>query len=182
MTALEILVAPDPRLKERASEVSEINEEILTDLNNMVDTMYEFNGVGLAATQVGIMKRLIVMDCSNPEEGEASRLIKFINPEIVELSEEENEIQEGCLSVPGYYETLNRPDVATVKYMDETGAEQTKTFEGLESVCIQHEIEHLNGVLFIDHMSRTRRSMITKKLQKLKKAGAIFHRGKSEEE
>lgn len=180
MTTLEILVAPDPRLKERATEVSEINDDIRKHLSDMVETMYEFNGVGLAATQVGIMKRLIVMDCANPDDGEESKLIQFINPEIVELSDETNDIQEGCLSVPGFYETLDRPDKATIKYLDEQGKEQTRTFQGLESVCIQHEIEHLNGQLFIDHMSRMRRNMITKKLQKLKKAGAIFHHGKSE--
>ena len=180
MTILKILVAPDPRLKQAAEPVAEINAEILTELSDMAETMYEFNGVGLAATQVGIMKRMIVMDGANPSEGEAPRLIKFINPEIIEMSEDDlNEIEEGCLSVPGYFEKLHRPNVCKVKYTDETGAEQTKTFKNLESTCIQHEIEHLNGVLFIDHISRVRRGMITKKLQKLKKAGTVFHRGKS---
>lgn len=180
MTLLKILVAPDPRLKEVAKPVETIDTILLEELNNMVETMYEFNGVGLAATQVGIMKRLVVMDCANGAEGEESRLIKFINPEIVSLSEEKNEIEEGCLSVPGFYETLHRSNTCTVRYTDETGTAQEKTFSALEAVCIQHEIEHLDGTLFIDHMSRTRRGMITKKLQKLKKAGAVFHKGKSE--
>ena len=181
MTILEILVAPDVRLKTRADEVVEVNDNIRTKLSDMVETMYEFNGVGLAATQVGIMQRLIVMDCANTEEGETSRLVKFVNPEIIEMSDETNDIQEGCLSVPGFYETLNRPDRCKVKYLDENGVEQISEYEGLESVCIQHEIEHLNGDLFIDSMSKLRRDRITKKLQKLKKAGAVFHQRKTED-
>lgn len=169
MAVLKILVAPDPRLKVVAEPVLQVTDAIRQTLNDMLDTMYAAPGIGLAATQVGINKRLVVIDVANTEAGEAPRPLKFINPEVVACSNTMNSYPEGCLSVPGFYEDVERPESCTVRYLDENGTPQQLQATGLLATCIQHEIDHLNGVLFVDHLSRMKKSMIVKKLDKAKK-------------
>ncbi len=169
MAKLKILVAPDPLLKQKAHPVTEVTDEIRTILDDMLETMYAAPGIGLAATQVGIDKRLVVMDLANTEEGEEPAPMKFINPEIISLSEEEAVLEEGCLSVPEFYEDVIRPAKCKVKALNENGEEFITEGEGLLAACLQHEIDHLDGELFIDHLSRVKRAMIIKKLIKIKK-------------
>ena len=175
MAVLDILVAPDPRLKEVAKPVDNVDDAIRQTLNDMLETMYKAQGVGLAATQVGISKRLVVMDIANPNEGEKPAPMKFVNPVVTEESGEIVPFQEGCLSVPGSFEDVERPATCTVEYLDENGKPQTLKAEGFVATAIQHEIDHLDGILFVDHISALKRKMIVKKLEKLKKRGAIFH-------
>ena len=175
MTILEILVAPDPKLSEVAKEVSDITKETRQILDDMLETMYKSNGVGLAATQVGIPQRLVVMDISITEEGEKKAPIKMVNPVVTEASEELSPYDEGCLSVPTFFEEVMRPARCTVNYLDENGKPHTMKADGFLATCVQHEIDHLDGVLFVDHISKMKRKMITKKLEKLKKRGAVFH-------
>lgn len=172
MALLDILVAPHPTLAKRAEEVTEVTDEIRQTLNDMLETMYKAPGIGLAANQVGILKRLVVIDVTNPEE-EEPKPYKFINPVIIESSDDSSVYQEGCLSVPTFYEEVERPARVTVEYLDETGAKQTLKAEGLLATCIQHEIDHLEGTLFVDHLSKLKKGMIVKKLTKLKKQGAF---------
>jgi peptide deformylase len=173
MAKLKILVAPDPLLKRKAHPVKEVNAEIRTLLDDMLETMYAAPGIGLAATQVGVDKRVVVIDIANPEEGEKPNPIKLVNPEIIWTSDDEACLQEGCLSVPDFYEDVIRPARCKVKALDENGKEFEIEGDGLLSACLQHEIDHLDGELFVDHLSRTKRSMILKKLAKLKKQGRI---------
>jgi peptide deformylase len=175
MTILKILVAPDPLLQRTAKPVEEITPEILAILDNMLETMYAAPGIGLAATQVGIDKRLVVMDLADTSEEskEEPAPMKFINPEITWLSEEEAILEEGCLSVPEFYEDVIRPARCKVKAINEEGEEFEIVGEGLLSACLQHEIDHLDGELFIDHLSRIKKAMIIKKLSKRKKQGRI---------
>lgn len=172
MAILDILVAPHPILAERAEEVTEVTDEIRQTLDDMLETMYKAPGIGLAANQVGILKRMIVVDVANPEEEEPQPL-KMVNPKIVETSEDFSVYQEGCLSVPSFYEDVERPAQCTVEYLDENGEKQTLQAEGLLATCIQHEMDHLEGTLFIDHLSKLKKGMIVKKLNKLKKSGRI---------
>lgn len=173
MTKLKILVAPDPLLKQKAEPVVEVTNEIRTILDDMLETMYAAPGIGLAATQVGINKRLIVIDLANKEEGEKPNPIKLVNPEITWLSEDDAILQEGCLSVPEFYEDVIRPAQCKIKALDENGKEFEIEGSELLSACLQHEIDHLDGTLFVDHLSRTKKTMILKKLQKYKKQGRI---------
>ena len=177
MALLKILVAPDPRLKIKAKPIKQVDAEVKQLMNDMLETMYAAPGIGLAATQVGVDKRVIVVDVSNIKEGETPNPIKLANPEIVEASENEVEVQEGCLSVPTFYEDVVRAETCIVKGLDENNREITIKAEGWLAICLQHEIDHLNGVLFVDHLSRTKRSMILKKLQKAKKAGQFDDNG-----
>ena len=167
MNKLEIILAPDPRLLKVSKPVPNINLETKILLDNMLDIMYESNGIGLAAPQVGILKRLIVMDCSN--KNDKNKPIKFINPEILEFSEAMSEFEEGCLSLPTQFARVERPEMIVVKYVDEQGKNKKKTFYGLEATCLQHEIDHLNGKLFVDHISKLKRNRILDKLTKYKK-------------
>ena len=167
MSSLQIIIAPDPILLKTAKPVSEINQKIKSLLDDMLEIMYKSNGIGLAAPQVGILSRLIVMDCSDKNNKKSP--LKFINPEILEISREMSEFEEGCLSLPAQFAKVERPEVVFVKYKDENGKNNKKKFYGLEATCLQHEIDHLNGKLFVDHISKLKRNRILQKLQKYKK-------------
>ena len=168
MTTLEILTAPDPRLKKKSEPVSKVDKETLDTLDNMLETMYEANGIGLAAPQVNIHKRLVVIDLQR--EGKNDKPLYFVNPEIVDVSDHDVEYEEGCLSVPQHYAGVVRPDKVTIAYLDREGKKQKLEADGLLACCIQHEIDHLDGILFIDHISQLKRNMILRKLIKTKKA------------
>ncbi len=183
MTILPIIISPDPLLKQKSEPVKEITEEIKTLIEDMFDTMYASNGVGLAAVQVGELKRIIVVDTEwdSPrysEEGaqdaplKKGKPIALINPEIIDFSEDKRIYDEGCLSFPGQYAQVERPDIVTVKYTDIDGKEQTLEAGGLLSTCLQHEVDHMNGVVFVDHISRLKRDMIARKLKKAQKLQA----------
>lgn len=162
MTILTVLRFPDPRLKTKASPVTEITSETLTIIDDMLATMYDEKGVGLAATQVDIHQRIVVMDVS--ENGDEP--IVLINPEIITKGDETVVNEEGCLSVPGIYAKVNRHTTCTVKALDRDGKEFTLDGEELLSICIQHELDHLNGVLFVDYLSPLKRQRIKTKLEK----------------
>jgi peptide deformylase len=164
MALREILVAPDPRLKVKARKVETFDAELKTLLDDMVESMYAAKGIGLAAPQVGVALRAIVMDLAREGEDGAPR--KFVNPEIVWASEEAVPCEEGCLSVPGQYAEVTRPERVRVRYRDESGVRHEIDCDGLLAVCIQHEMDHLEGVLFVDHLSTLKRNMILRKVQK----------------
>ncbi len=164
---MKIIVAPDIRLNQFSKKVKDIDKEIINTLEKMLDCMYASNGIGLAAPQVGILKRLIVIDCS--ENKNQNKALKFINPEIIELSNNKVEFEEGCLSLPKQFAKISRPDEVKIKYRDVKGAPREEIFKGIEATCIQHEIDHLNGKLFVDHVSKLKKNIIIKKLIKLKK-------------
>ena len=164
MPVLEIKLLPDPILRKKASPLEKVSEEVKTILNDMAETMYDAPGIGLAGNQVGILKRLVVMDCSTDEED--PNLIKMINPEIINSSDEKEELEEGCLSIPDHKSIVKRPAQVKVKYLNIDGIEQTLDAEGLLAACVQHEIDHLNGILFVDHISRLKRDMILRKVKK----------------
>ena len=167
MAHLPIIVAPDPRLKARSETVTRIDDELRRLMDDMVQTMYAAPGIGLAAIQVGVPKRLLVVDPSEAKDGAA--LLRMVNPEIVRYSDELVELEEGCLSLPDFYERVTRPAVVDVRFRDHTGAERTVTAEGILSRCIQHELDHLDGMLFVDHISALKRGIILRKLTKLKR-------------
>ena len=172
MNKLEVLHFPDKRLREIAAPVKKVNNEIKNIIEQMFFTMYEEKGIGLAATQVNIHKRIIVIDVSENKDEK----IFLINPEIISLSGDINTMEEGCLSVPGFYETVSRPKTVKVSSLDYDGKKIEIEANGLLSTCIQHEIDHLNGKLFVDHISSLKRSRIEKKITKLKKEGALASR------
>lgn len=169
MALLKILTAPDPRLKERALPVEKVDDEIRQLMDNMLETMYAAPGIGLAATQVGVLKRVIVVDVADTKNGEEPNPIMLANPEVVKASSDQSIYEEGCLSVPGFYEEVERPETCTIKGLNRDGKEVEIKAEGLLATCLQHEIDHLEGTLFIDHLSRLKRNMIVKKLTKEKK-------------
>ncbi|MGB0410202.1 MAG: peptide deformylase [Pikeienuella sp.] len=171
MSILPILIHPDPRLKKLCEPVDTFDAALRTFTDDMVETMYDAPGIGLAAPQVGVMKRVLVMDCAE-REGEAPAPMALINPEIIASSEEMNEHEEGCLSIPDQFGKVTRPAVVTVSYFDIDGAPQSQEFDGLWATCVQHEIDHLNGKLFIDYLGSVRRQMITQKMKKLKRERA----------
>lgn len=166
MTARTILIAPDAGLKAVAAEVKTVDGEIRRLIDDMFETMYRAEGIGLAAVQIGVAKRVIVMDIEQ-KAGGAPRV--FINPKLSWASEERVKYEEGCLSVPDIWEEVERPAQVTCEYLDRDGRAQVLEAEGLLATCIQHEMDHLNGVLFIDHLSRLKRSMSLRKLVKAKK-------------
>ncbi|AXO16586.1 peptide deformylase [Thalassospira indica] len=167
MALREILIVPDPRLKKECEPVEEVNDEIKTLLNDMLETMYAAPGIGLAAPQIGVMKRVVVMDVSDDKD--KPEPLKLINPEIIWESEETSIYQEGCLSIPEQYADVERPAEVGMRYMDENGEMHEIEADGLLATCIQHEIDHLDGVLFTDYLSALKRNMILKKVQKLQK-------------
>ena len=170
MAQLPIIVAPDPRLKVKAKPVAQVDDRIRKLLDDMVDTMHAAPGIGLAGPQVGEALRLLVVDIA--KEGEPSDPMKFINPEIVWASDDLLLWEEGCLSLPDQYAEVERPKEVKVRYLDETGARKEIHATGLLAICIQHEMDHLDGVLFVDHISALRRNMILRKLVKTKKQKA----------
>lgn len=169
MATLEIVIYPDPRLREKCSPVAEVTDEIRSLLNDMVETMYDAPGIGLAACQVGITKRLVVIDIGEDfETGAPGQLYKLVNPEIIS-SDGRVEGEEGCLSIPDIREYVTRAEKVVVKALNEQGTKIEICAAGLLAICLQHEIDHLNGVLFIDHLSRLKREMVKGKLRKLTK-------------
>jgi peptide deformylase len=170
MAIREIIVAPDPRLKLKARPVTRVDAEIRRLMDDMLDTMYAAPGIGLAAPQVGETVRVIVIDCA--KEGEPRAPIRLANPEIVWASDEQVPYEEGCLSLPKQFADVTRPKQVRVRYLDESGATREVLASDLLAVCLQHEMDHLEGVLFVDHISMLKRSMILKRLQKLKKERA----------
>jgi peptide deformylase len=166
-----ILIHPDPRLKKVCVPVADVSDDLRSLADDMLETMYAAPGIGLAAPQVGILQRVIAMDCVKEGEGEPRPLVMF-NPEIVASSDETNVYEEGCLSIPDQYAEVTRPKEVQVKWMDRDGHEQSETFDGLWATCVQHEIDHLNGKLFIDYLKPLKRQMITRKMQKLKRERA----------
>ncbi|AUQ48442.1 MULTISPECIES: peptide deformylase [Phaeobacter] len=163
-----ILIHPDPRLKKVCAAVPDMSDALRMLADDMLETMYAAPGIGLAAPQIGVMDRLIVLDCVKEEDGPARPLVMF-NPEVVASSDETNVYEEGCLSIPDQYAEVTRPKVVEVEWMDRDGNAQRETFDGLWATCVQHEIDHLNGKLFIDYLKPLKRQMITRKMQKLKR-------------
>ena len=167
MTIMTILTAPDPRLKIKALPVAQVDDDLRRLMDDMVETMYAAQGIGLAATQVGIAKRVVVMDLAERGAPPAPRY--FINPELVWVSDEMEIFNEGCLSVPDQYDEVERPSRIKARFLDYQGQRQEIEADGLLADCLQHEIDHLDGILFIDHLSRLKRSMILKKLEKARR-------------
>jgi peptide deformylase len=175
MSLLPIIEIPDPLLRAQSEPVESIGDDVKRLIADMFETMYEAPGIGLAAIQVAVPRRLLVIDLQDPEEegGEpVKRPYVFINPEIVERSDARKIYNEGCLSIPDQYAEVERPDVVRARWIDENGRSQEGEFGGLMSVCLQHEVDHLNGVLFIDHLSRLKRDMVVKKVIKARKSRA----------
>ncbi|WP_425081484.1 peptide deformylase [Ruegeria arenilitoris] len=166
-----ILIHPDPRLKKVCAPVTDLSDELRKLADDMLETMYDAPGIGLAAPQIGVLDRLIVMDCIK-EEGETPRPLIMFNPEVIASSDETNVYEEGCLSIPEQFAEVTRPKVVDVTWMDRDGSLQKETFDGLWATCVQHEIDHLNGKLFIDYLKPLKRQMITRKMQKLKREQA----------
>jgi peptide deformylase len=163
-----ILLHPDPRLKKTCTAVPDLNDDLRQLGKDMLQTMYDAPGVGLAAPQIGILQRLIVLDCVK-EEGETPRPLIMFNPEITAFSDEKNVYEEGCLSIPEHFADVTRPAAVQVRWMGQDGNEQNEEMDGLWATCVQHEIDHLEGKLFIDHIKPLRRQMITRKMVKLKR-------------
>ena len=163
MSLLEIIHFPDPRLRQKAAPVTEVDKNIQIMVEDMFETMYAAPGIGLAATQVNVHQRILVIDVS--EEHDQPQV--FINPEVTILDPELGEYDEGCLSVPGFYETVNRPQRVEVSALDRDGQPFTRILDGLLAICLQHEIDHLDGKLFVDYLSPLKRTRIRKKLEKL---------------
>ena len=170
MAVLPILTAPDPVLKSKARRVEAVDDRIRALMADMLETMYKAPGIGLAAPQVGVLERVIVMDTGKTEETRAP--LRMANPEIVWASEQDNTYEEGCLSVPEHYSNVVRPAEVKVRYLDETGSVREVHAEGLLATVVQHEMDHLDGILFIDHISALKRNMILRKLLKAKKEAA----------
>jgi peptide deformylase len=166
-----ILIHPDPRLKKIARPVPDLSDALRALARDMLETMYDAPGIGLAAPQVGVDARLIVLDCVK-EEGAPPRPLVMFNPEIVAASDEQSTYEEGCLSIPDQYADVTRPAEVTVRWIDAKGEEHREDMDGLWATCVQHEIDHLEGVLFIDHLKPLRRQLITRKMVKLKKERA----------
>ena len=167
MTKRKIVIEPDPILRKKSDALEKVDNDIRKLLNEMLETMYSAPGIGLAAVQIGILKRLIVIDIS--KEKENKNPIFMINPEIIHKSNKTSMYEEGCLSLPGHFAEIERPAECLVKFLDYNGKEKELNAEGLLSTVIQHEVDHLNGVLFIDYLSKLKKDMIIKKLVKQKK-------------
>ena len=168
MALRKILTEPNKVLREKSLKVESVDKDLQNLMDDMLETMYAAPGIGLAAIQVGIPKRIIVLDISY-KEGKKNPMY-FVNPEIIEKSNKNSTYEEGCLSVPGQFAEIDRPDKCHVKYLDYFGQYKEMKAEGMLATCIQHEMDHLEGILFIDYLSKLKKSMIVKKLSKQKKA------------
>ncbi len=171
MAVLPIITAPDKRLKLKCMPVETVDADIARLLDDMLDTMYLAPGVGLAAPQVGVTKRLLVVDVSKDKDARDPH--RMVNPELLWTSDEIVNYEEGCLSLPDHYAEVERPARIKVRFLDETGTARELEAEGLLATCIQHEMDHLEGVLFVDHISNIKRNMILRKLRKAKKQDAV---------
>lgn len=167
-----ILIHPDPRLKKHCDPVDDLSDDLRVLADDMLETMYAAPGIGLAAPQVGVMSRLIVLDCVKSDSEEAHRPLVMFNPKVIASSDERNVYEEGCLSIPDQYADVERPRIVDVEWIDRDGKPQSETFDGLWATCVQHEIDHLEGTLFIDYLKPLRRQLITRKMVKLKKERA----------
>lgn len=175
MAILPIIETPDPRLRQISTPVDTIDDGLQTLIDDMFETMYDAPGIGLAAIQVGVPKRLLVIDLQE-EEGEDGKPVKaprvFINPEILDTSDDVQVYSEGCLSVPEQFADVERPAVIRARWQERDGTVREEQLDGLLAICLQHEMDHLNGVLFIDHLSRLKRDMVLKKLAKMRQKAA----------
>ena len=167
MALLPIITAPDPRLKTVASRVDAVDDDIRRLMDDMLETMYAAPGVGLAAPQVGISKRVIVVDVART--GDAPEPMQMANPEIIEASSERSTVEEGCLSLPEHFAEVKRPERVRIRYLVRENEIRERDMDGFLATCIQHEMDHLDGILFVDHISGLKRGMIMRKLTKLKK-------------
>lgn len=174
MALLDIITVPDPVLKAEAQPVARVDDAVRAQFDDMLQTMYKAPGIGLAANQVNRLNRVLVMDVDYRENGEGGKPIFMANPEILWRSEDISVMEEGCLSIPGSSAEVQRPASVRVKYLDYNNTEQELLAEGLLSHCVQHEIDHLNGVLFVDYLSSLKRSMILRKVSKLTKGRAVL--------
>jgi peptide deformylase len=168
MTLRAILIHPDPRLKSVAAPVATFDKDLHALANDMLETMYDAPGIGLAAPQLGIMQRMLVMDCIK-DDMETPQPMVLINPRVITASSDTSIYDEGCLSIPDQYAEVERPAMVTVEWMNLDGKTQQEEFTDLWATCVQHEIDHLNGKLFIDYLKPLKRQMITRKMQKLKR-------------
>jgi len=167
MALREILTEPNEILRKKSLPVEKFDEDLQQLMKDMLDTMYAAPGIGLAAIQIGVPKRVIVLDLSSKDE--PKNPMYFINPEIITKSESKSTYEEGCLSVPGQFAEIDRPDKCHIKYLDYNGQQKEIKAEGMIATCIQHEMDHLEGILFIDYLSKLKKTMIVKKLSKQKK-------------
>jgi peptide deformylase len=180
MSLMPIIEVPDALLRTKSAPIEDVTTDLERLIADMFETMYEAPGIGLAAIQVAVPRRLVIIDLQDPEDegGEpVKRPYVFINPEIVDRSAERKVYNEGCLSIPDQYAEIERPDVVRARWVDEKGQPQEGEFDGLMSVCLQHEVDHLDGVLFVDHLSRLKRDMIVRKVVKARRermGGAIL--------
>jgi peptide deformylase len=166
MTIKPLIILPDPILRQVSKPIETVDGEVRKLADDMLETMYDAPGIGLAAIQVGVARRLLVLDVSKDDE---KAPLVFINPEVVASSDTRSVYEEGCLSIPDYYAEVERPATITVKYLDRDGKEQVTEADGLLATCLQHEIDHLNGVLFIDYISKLKREMVIRKFTKAAK-------------
>ncbi|HKK96803.1 MAG TPA: peptide deformylase [Marivita sp.] len=165
---LPILLHPDPRLKKASAAVPDLSDDLRVLAKNMLETMYDAPGIGLAAPQIGVLQRVIVLDCETGEDAKPRPLVMF-NPEVLASSSDTNVYEEGCLSLPEQFADVTRPEAVKVAWLDENGNPQEEEFDGLWATCVQHEIDHLDGKLFIDHLKPLKRQMITRKMVKMKR-------------
>jgi peptide deformylase len=173
MAKLDIIIAPDPRLKLKCAPVARVDAAIRRLMDDMLETMYAAPGIGLAAPQVGVTKRLIVVDAA--AKGQPPQPYRLADPEIVWASDEDNVYNEGCLSLPEHYADVVRPKAVRVRYLDHENELRELEADGLLATCVQHEMDHLDGILFVDHISALKRNMILRKLLKAKRSG-VFER------
>ena len=179
MAKRDILILPDPTLRLTSEPVTAIDNSLRALIDDMFETMYDAPGIGLAAIQIGVPKRIVTMDLAKKDEEKEPQV--FINPQIVWHSEEKSTYEEGCLSIPEYYEEVTRPKAVKVKYLDRNGKEHEVEADGLLATCLQHEIDHTNGILFIDHISKLKRDMVMKKFKKAAKRGETTRAAYTEE-
>ncbi len=171
MTIKPLIILPDPLLRQVSAPIERVDDDARRLADDMLETMYDAPGIGLAAVQIGVPRRMLVIDVSR--EGEEKTPLVFINPEVIASSDDRSVYEEGCLSIPDYYAEVERPATVKVKYLDRDGKEHLVDADGLLATCLQHEIDHLNGVLFIDHISRLKREMVVKKFTKAAKTKAL---------